>query len=141
MSPDNLEDLRRKRAKLLARQVDGPSGFADIVGISTSYVSQIIGPHPRREIGERLARKIERAFNKPVGWLDGMSEEEDTQQKIHVDIEKLARLIHTATTMLNHHGAEIQEHKLAKILATAYEESTDEASENRILKTLIELVL
>lgn len=37
-------------------------------GITASYLSQIRGGY--RQMGDAAARKIERAFRKPVGWMD-----------------------------------------------------------------------
>jgi hypothetical protein len=63
-------DITRENARFLADSVGGPARFAEKVGISDSHVSQLIGKNPIRNIGSRLARKIEAAFEKPIGWLD-----------------------------------------------------------------------
>lgn len=41
-----------------------------MVDLADSYVSQIIGINPTKNIGATTARKIEAAFGKPKGWLD-----------------------------------------------------------------------
>lgn len=38
--------------------------------LSPSYLSQLIGPNPRRYISEKAARRIERSLGLPIGWLD-----------------------------------------------------------------------
>lgn len=35
-----------------------------------NYISAIIGKNPSKNIGDKVARDIESAFNKPHGWLD-----------------------------------------------------------------------
>lgn len=63
-------DTRRENARAIAKEVGGPKAFADRLGMSTSQCSQIIGTRPIRDIGPRLARKIEAEFGRPEGWLD-----------------------------------------------------------------------
>ena len=44
--------------------------FAAYLGLSPSYWTRMKGPNPLKNIGDLLARKIERKFHLPVGWLD-----------------------------------------------------------------------
>lgn len=46
--------------------------FADMIGISASYLSQLVTPGRAkvRPIGNRTARKIESALDLDEGWLD-----------------------------------------------------------------------
>lgn len=62
--------IRRMNAKLLAEQVGGVTVLAGMAGTSQSYLSQIIGPRPCREVGDSLARKLEQATGRPHGWMD-----------------------------------------------------------------------
>jgi SOS-response transcriptional repressor LexA len=45
-------------------------GVGERLEMEPSQLSQIAGKNPVRNIGTTLARKIEAAFEKPVGWLD-----------------------------------------------------------------------
>jgi transcriptional regulator with XRE-family HTH domain len=63
-------DIPRKNARFLADSVGGFARFAEKVGISDAQVSQILGKNPTRNIGSRQARRIETAFEQPIGWLD-----------------------------------------------------------------------
>ena len=63
-------EVRRRNARDLAELAGGKADFARKLGMSTSQCSQIIGANPIRAIGTALARKIERAFAKEIGWLD-----------------------------------------------------------------------
>lgn len=51
--------------------------FADAIGRHPQQVGAMLNENPTRAIGEKLARTIERAFNRPVGWL---SERHDLNQ-------------------------------------------------------------
>jgi hypothetical protein len=44
--------------------------FSSFIGISPSYWTRMKGPNPLKNIGDLLARKIERKFHFPAGWLD-----------------------------------------------------------------------
>jgi hypothetical protein len=44
--------------------------FSEYIGISPSYWTRVKAPHPLKNIGDLLARKIERKFRFPLGWLD-----------------------------------------------------------------------
>lgn len=63
-------DISRNNARGLAHAVGGFARFAEKVGVSESQVSQILGKNPIRNIGVKTARRIEEAFDKPLGWLD-----------------------------------------------------------------------
>lgn len=63
-------DISRANARYLADSVGGFARFAESVGLSDSQVSQILGKKPIRNIGVKTARRIEQAFDKPLGWID-----------------------------------------------------------------------
>jgi SOS-response transcriptional repressor LexA len=63
-----VKEIRRENARSLA--TDGPAEFARKIGSSTQQVNQTIGPNPTRNIGDALARRIEAAYERPLGWLD-----------------------------------------------------------------------
>lgn len=44
--------------------------FAEKIGLSYNLLSQYIGKNPTKNIGDETAEKIEKAFNKPKGFLD-----------------------------------------------------------------------
>lgn len=61
---------RLLNAKKLAEQVGSQSRFADKLNMSRQQASHIIGSNPHKGIGHALARRIEQAFDVPIGWLD-----------------------------------------------------------------------
>lgn len=70
--------------------------FSTFIGISPSYWARMKGPSPLKNIGDLLARKIERKFHFPAGWLDKdrASSPQLPQQAIAAssDLEELAFL-------------------------------------------------
>jgi phage repressor protein C with HTH and peptisase S24 domain len=63
-----VKEIRLENARLLA--TEGPAEFARRIESSTQQVNQVMGPAPTRNIGDKLARRIEAAFGHPEGWLD-----------------------------------------------------------------------
>jgi len=61
-------EIRYENARSLA--TDGPAKFAEKIGMSGQQANQIIGPNPKRNIGDNQARLIEDVFDLEVGWLD-----------------------------------------------------------------------
>ena len=54
---------------LLAREGE-VQRLADKIGTPPAYISQITSHKTKRHMGAVLARKIERAYNLPRGWMD-----------------------------------------------------------------------
>ncbi len=65
----SLSATAHRNARELVQEAGSLARFADIVGISPAQAWQIAGDDPRRGIGAKMADRIERAFNKPTGWL------------------------------------------------------------------------
>jgi phage repressor protein C with HTH and peptisase S24 domain len=59
-------------ARHLASQAGSPAEFGRKTGMSDSQVSQLIGENPTKNIGNKIARRIEEAFDKNAGWLDAV---------------------------------------------------------------------
>lgn len=64
------EEIRRENARNLATKAGAKAAFARLVEMDASQVSQLIGPTPTKNIGNSIARRIERAHDLPEGWLD-----------------------------------------------------------------------
>jgi SOS-response transcriptional repressor LexA len=62
--------IRLANLRALIKKVGGPAEAARKLDMDDSQLSQIAGRHPIRNIGPTLARRIEKAFNRPEGWLD-----------------------------------------------------------------------
>jgi len=69
---DIAEIRRTNLRKLIAELADGSSTrFANERGFSSpNVISQVAGPHPSRNIGPALARRIEQGAGVAHGWLD-----------------------------------------------------------------------
>lgn len=64
-------DIRRENLRTLARQWGGPTSLSRKLGHSNgSYLAQLIGPNPSRDVSEKTARDIEKRLQLPTGWMD-----------------------------------------------------------------------
>ena len=67
----SVYQIRRENLRGLAKQWGGPTSLARKLGHTNgSYLAQLIGPNPSREISEKVAREIEARLKLPVGWMD-----------------------------------------------------------------------
>lgn len=65
-----LKAIRRENLRALAKSIGGISRLADRLNKNQSQVSHLIGRHPIKNIGDKIAAEAETAFKKPPGWLD-----------------------------------------------------------------------
>lgn len=64
------KSIRYQNTRLLVDSVGGISSFAERINKGQSQTSQFAGTNPIKGIGNKVAREIEEAFDKPYGWLD-----------------------------------------------------------------------
>ncbi|MFX5640118.1 UNVERIFIED_CONTAM: S24 family peptidase [Acinetobacter baumannii] len=70
--------IRYKNTRLLVDEIGGVSNFAEKINKGQSQTSQFAGTNPIKGIGNKVAREIEEAFNKPHGWLDQVHEDNES---------------------------------------------------------------
>jgi len=63
-------EIRRDNARLLAAELGSTAALAKRLEMSDSQLGQLIGINPRRNIGPKIARRIEEVCGRPTGWLD-----------------------------------------------------------------------
>jgi hypothetical protein len=71
----DVYNTRRDNLRRICGEWGGPTSLAKKLGHSNgSYLAQLIGPNPSREISEKVAREIEGKLTLPTGWLDQSQE-------------------------------------------------------------------
>ncbi|MDQ2256454.1 LexA family protein [Enterobacter soli] len=76
------KEIRKANLEALYDQRQRESGmtkaqFAELIETSPAALSQLLGPNPNRNIGDKMARKIETALNLPFGWMDTLQAEKN----------------------------------------------------------------
>lgn len=64
----DIQHIRRKRLERLINEYGTQEKLGEVIGISTGYVNHMFTAY--RPITEKSARRIEKACNKPDGWMD-----------------------------------------------------------------------
>jgi phage repressor protein C with HTH and peptisase S24 domain len=77
----DIKSIRRQNLVALLERFETAAGFAKAVGTSAAYVSQILSEKVQAEIGDALARKIEKALDLPHGWMDVLHGEVEKRQE------------------------------------------------------------
>lgn len=85
---ENKEIRKANLAKLLDEyllQKDATkAGFAERSGLNPAQLSQVLGNDAFRNIGDRLARRIEISLNLPKGWLDLVHQSKPLDDEIEI---------------------------------------------------------
>lgn len=70
----DVTKIRRENLRRLIREHHGPKAFGERVSLATSFLVQMAGPNPTRNVSEATARKVEEALDLPSGWMDTPAE-------------------------------------------------------------------
>lgn len=66
-----IYEIRRENLRALSAQWGGPTSLSRKLGHANgSFVAQLAGPRPSREVSEKVAREIEAKLSLPAGWMD-----------------------------------------------------------------------
>lgn len=79
----DMHQIRLKNLLLVIEKAGSQARLADYVGIKSSYISQIKSPKHPTNMGNDIARRIEKAMNLPFGWMDNLHDEQQTQASFH----------------------------------------------------------
>jgi len=88
-----MEKTRVKRLlELINNEFNGnKTAFSKKTEMSSAQISQYL--HGYRSIGEKVARKIEKATSKPFGWLDNQKE---ANELINIENEYILKMLKIA---------------------------------------------
>lgn len=134
----SIYDIRRENLRAMVKVWGGPTSLAKKLGHSNgSYLAQIAGPNPRREISEKVAREIEHKLGLAIGYLDQVHER--TGGKFQAgDISLCVRAV---TTTLRDAGLNPSPETTANLVQLVFDrlQLTGELDEQYV-KQLIQLV-
>jgi hypothetical protein len=133
----NVYAIRRQNLRHLSQQWGGPASLSRKLGHSNaSYLAQLIGPHPSREISEKVAREMEAKLGLPGGWMDiehGPSRP--------VDDAALADAVRAVAAALRDAGLRPEPDRYATLVALAFEHARltgrlDETHINKLISLM-----
>lgn len=114
----SVYDQRRENLRSLLKTWGGPTSLAKKLGHANgSYLAQLAGPNPSRDVSERVAREIEGKLGLPVGWLDQSREATPRQ----VDDEALGACVRAVAAAIRDSGHRATPDQMADLTGLAYE--------------------
>lgn len=121
---------RRANLRDLIDQWHGPLALSKKLGYSNaSFVVQMAGPNPNREVTEKTARKIEQTLGLPPGWMDEPAGRKGLAGK--VDTSLVAVAIRAVMQTAEEEGVKLSPTKLGDIVALVY---ADAESNNEVIR-------
>ncbi|MBE0436952.1 MAG: helix-turn-helix transcriptional regulator [Methylomicrobium sp.] len=75
-------EIRKLNLLLLIDEIGKKSDLAKIADTDPAYISQILSQKNPRNIGDDLARKLEKGCRKPRGWMDAYHDKTPTKQTL-----------------------------------------------------------
>lgn len=116
--PTSVYKTRRENLRKLMAEWGGPTSLAKKLGHSNgSYIAQLVGPHPSREISEKVAREIEAKLQLASGWLD----QEHNGKPRQVDDETLGLCVRAVAAAIRDAGLKPDPEAYGNLVGLAYE--------------------
>ena len=114
----SVYDTRRTNLRALIGQWGGPTSLSRKLGHANgSYIAQLAGPRPSREISEKVAREIEATLKLPVGWMD----QEHPAGGAQLNDQALNEVVRAVATVLRDAGLRPEPEAYGTIVQLAYD--------------------
>ena len=68
----DVKEIRRINLEYLISKAGSVNEFAVLIDTAPNYVTQLKNGSANKTMGDKFARKVEEALNKPFGWMDKM---------------------------------------------------------------------
>ena len=134
MPTEDVFATRRRNLRDLIRQHEGATNLAKLLGYSSpSYLSQMVGPRPSRQVTEKVARQIEHRLRMSPGWLD----KAHGQYHSSVDEHSVSETIVLVGQMLDDAKVKTTPRQFAELVALAQERG---ALDETYIRRLISLI-
>lgn len=133
----SVYQVRRENLRELSRQWGGPTSLSRKLGHANgSYLAQLIGPHPSREVSEKVAREVEAKLGLPVGWLDA-----EHGPARSVDDAALSDCVRAVAAALRDAGLRPSPERYGTLVALVYDHQRltgrlDEAHINKLIELM-----
>jgi hypothetical protein len=142
MAKRDVTEIRRDRLRELMRVRGGPGALAKKLGYSSgSYLSQVAGPTPTREISERVARAMEKLLGLPEGYLDREVDPAPSMPAVDVQAPLVASIVQCVLSVIEDSKQRPSADKIAEVVALAYEQAAASGKVDReFVQRLLRLV-
>lgn len=115
-------EVRRENLRRLIEQWSGPKALGVKLGYkNASFLVQMAGPNPSREITEATSRKIEQALDLPAGWMD--QAQSSGNGPVHIDHTLISRAIKAVVQTADDLRMVLSASKLGDIVSLVYDDA------------------
>lgn len=126
----SVTDTRRQNLRQLIDQSGGVSKLAKRMGYANpSFLSQMAGPNPSREITEKSARKLEKHLGLPAGALDTPLQQPAPPTLANDTAAMVAAVIRMVGTACEAEQVSLGTAKFADVVALVYQEAADRGAQ------------
>lgn len=135
----DVAKIRRDNMRRLIQEHGGPKALAERIGIANSFVVQMAGPNPTREVSERTARKVEDTLDLPGGWMDTPAEAVEIAP---LNVSLVSEVIRLVGQQCEEAGVKLSPAKFADLTTLVYTTAADAGGVPRpdYIKKLIQLL-
>jgi uncharacterized protein (UPF0305 family) len=84
----DIREIRRYNLGVLRHQVGSLKELAALADTDPNYLSQLASGTWKSAMGHAMARRLEKACKKPVGWMD----QEHTQEELDEDLSDISEM-------------------------------------------------
>jgi len=133
---NSVYPTRRENLRRLMGEWGGPTSLAKKLGHSNgSYIAQLAGPNPSREVSEKVAREIEKKLQLPAGWMDA---KQTLKPGASVDDETLGQCVAAVAGAIRDAGKRPDPEAYGTLVSLVYEHTklTGRIDEPFILKLI-----
>lgn len=117
----DVYEIRRNNLRLLLEQWGGPKPLSMKLSYrKASFLVQMAGPHPTREVTEKTARRIEKVLELPIDWMD---KEVQTNGQPAVNNTFVHNVIRVVAQEAEDRGIKLSPVKLSDIVLLVLEDS------------------
>lgn len=135
--PTDYEN-RRTNLRRLIEQWGGPSTLSAKLGYSNaSFLVQMAGPNPIREVSEKTARRIEKKLDLHQGFLDSRPEKVEA---VDISIKLVTDVVRVVAQACQDAGLKLSPTKFADLVSLVYEDAAQHGKlRGDFLKSIIQL--
>jgi len=109
---------------------------------NASFIVQMTGPNPTREVTEKTARKIEQTLDLPIGWLDHQNNGHNGDTLSTVDVSLVSKVTRVVAQHAEDERIRMTPEKLGNMVALVYSDAQSHGNNIRqeFVKFVIQLV-
>lgn len=137
---DDVYEVRRDNLRRLIDQWGGPKALGVKLGYkNASFLVQMAGPNPSREITESTSRKVEQELDLPAGWMDQYHE---NGGPVHIDHTLISRAIKAVVQTADDLGVTLDSTKLGDIVSLVYDDAESHGGNVRgeLVRRIVQLL-